>query len=118
MTFKGIVDSIMESKQEEVDRLAAAPEGSTSHRLSSLPVNVTGDLKGRIIRLPQEDSRVVVVPFHAVGSSGRRADGRMRRHGSWWEVVVVASDHLSYPVGGHHLSVSEAELVRGTVIDL
>ena len=119
MTFKGITDSIMESEQEEVERLAQAPEGSLLRHLSTLPVNIRGDLRGRIIEVPEKDGgRIVVVPFDTSGSASRRSDDRLQRHGLWWEVAVVQSDHLSYPVGGHHLVMSEAELVRGHIVGL
>lgn len=119
MTFKGIGSTIMETDQEEVERLASAPEGSTNRLLSELPINVRGELRGRVIHLPPRvNGNVVVVPFQAQGPSSRRPDGRIQRNGNWWEVVVVASDNLSYPVGGHNLVVVEAELIRGTVVDL
>ena len=119
MTFKGITDSIMESEQEEVERLAQAPERSLLRHLSTLPVNIRGDLRGRIIEVPEKDGgRIVVVPFDTSGSAGRRSDDRLQRHGLWWKVAVVHSDHLSYPVGGHHLVMPEAELVRGHIVGL
>lgn len=58
----------------------------------------------------------MVVPVENRGDSSREdhraRTGKIRRHGAWWQVIVVASDHPAYPVGGYDLTVPEAELVR------
>lgn len=125
MTFKTILDKILETPEEEVARLASAPEGSKSHWLAGLPVLLSaGSLKGLVIELPVQlsaaghrDHRIVVVPVENRGDSSREdhraRTGKIRRHGAWWQVIVVASDHPAYPVGGYDLTVPEAELVRG-----
>lgn len=117
----------LETPEAEVARLAAAPEGSLNHALSKLPVTITEPLKDLVIELPWAATergsghRVVVVPIEDRGESrpaGEEAPLPRRRHESWWTCAVVASDHPSYPVGGHRLSIPEAELVRGTKVDL
>lgn len=123
MAFKNLI----ETPEAEVARLAAAPEGSKLHALAGLPVTITewpGDL---VIELPwaktglaNEPHRVVVVPFKYIPDSRSESDTALphRRHAGWWDCIVVASDHPSYPVGGHRLSIPEAELVRGTKLSI
>lgn len=112
---------LFEAPEAEVARLAEAPEGSKTHALSLLPVNILGPLDDLMIELPLEagwNLTVVVVPFKRVQrSEEERANREMpfRRHDGWWDCIVIASDHPSYPVGGHRLSIPEAELVRGTI---
>jgi hypothetical protein len=125
MTFTSILDKILETPDEEVARLAAAPDGSKSHWLAGLPVLISAaDLKGLVIELPVHhgDRRIVVVPVENRGDSSREAHraktGKIRRNGAWWQVIVVASDHPSYPVGGYDLTVPEAELVRGRPLSI
>lgn len=111
---------IYEDAELEVARLAAAPKGSTNHRLSTLPVNIEGPLDDLVIELPDLDPgtnrRVVVVPFKRTGN-GTHAGEQMpfRRHAGHWGCIVVASNDPSYKVGGHRLDISEHELVRGTL---
>jgi len=112
---------IFEAPEAEVARLAAAPEGSKAHFLSTLPVNILGPLDDLMIEMPRDagwDHTVVVVPFKRIGRSEQERAERQapfRRHDGWWDCIVVASDHPSYPVGGYRLNISESELVRGTL---
>jgi hypothetical protein len=106
---------IFETPEQEVARLASAPEGSTYHSLSKLEVNILGDLTGAIIDLPRHGIAMVVVPLVSTGSpASRTEDGKIRRFSNTWDCVVVASENPKYKVGGYHLSISEAELRRGT----
>lgn len=57
--------------------------------------------RGKILLLPS--SGLVVVPF--------------QEHTGGWDVAVVEG-HGSYPVGGHHLSVSDAEIETAVEISL
>lgn len=105
---------IFETPEQEKERLASAPEGSTYHSLSKLEVNILGDLTGAIIDLPLRDEQVVVVPLVCTGSPAPRTeDGLVRRFSTTWDCVVVGSDNTRYAVGGYHLSISEAQLRRG-----
>lgn len=119
----------IETAEQERERLARAPEGSKSHALSQLPVTIEGWPEDLVIELPwaemgltDEPHRVVVVPFRY--SPDSRPEGETdtalphRRHAGWWDCIVVASDHPSYPVGGHRLSIPTAELVRGKRVDI
>lgn len=115
-----MVIKLYEDPELEVARLAAAPVGSTNHRLSTLPVNLEGPLDDLVIELPDlypgSNRRMVVVPFKRTGN-GTEAGEEMpfRRHAGYWGCIVVASNDPSYQVGGHRLDISEAELVRGTL---
>lgn len=110
---------IFEAPELEVARLANAPVGSQNHTLSTLPVNILGPLDDLMIELPRETNgghTIVVLPMDRYKES-REERGEMpykRNHGTW-RAIVVASNHPSYPVGGHRLAVPESELVRGTV---
>lgn len=42
----------IETEEQERARLAEAPEGSTAHALSQLPVNITGWVQDLLIELP------------------------------------------------------------------
>ncbi|MFF2053719.1 hypothetical protein ACFVU2_19100 [Leifsonia sp. NPDC058194] len=113
--------SFFETPEAEVARLAEAPVGSKLHALSLLPVNIPGVLDDLMIELPREagwNHTVVVVPFKRIQRSEEERAARTmpyRRHDGWWDCIVIASDHPSYPVGGYRVSVPEAELVRGTL---
>lgn len=118
----------VETPEQEQARLALAPEGSKSHALSQLPVTIEGWPEGLVIELPwaemglyDEPHCVIVVPvqYHADSRpEGEEQPLPHRRHSGWWDCIVVASDHPSYPVGGHRLSISGAELARGKKIDV
>ena len=113
------IDTIIETEAEEVERLSRSPVGSLNHTLSTLPVTLfAAEVEGRIIELPGKD--IAVVPYRNSGATPRdRVPGeKIRRNGSWWACVVVRSAHPAYPVGGHHLSIPEAELVRGREVPL
>jgi hypothetical protein len=107
--------TIFEAPEVEAARLAEAPVGSKSHALSSMPVNISGYLEDLMIELSFGEHTVVVVPFERYKDSDEVRVMPFRRHDGSWKCAVVASDHPSYPVGGHRLSITEAELVRGTL---
>lgn len=116
----------LETPEQEQTRLASAPEGSISHALSHLPVVITEPLQDLLIQLPwaatdRTNARVVVVLIEFspdIHPDGEDEPRPRRRHVGHWECAVVSSDHPSYPVGGHRLSISTAELVRGTRVIL
>lgn len=113
---------IIETPEEEADRLGQAPVGSLSHELSQLPVTIDAlSVRGLVIRLPQhhhDDERVItVVPHTQHPYSRERVEGeKIRRYNSSWDCIVVHSTHPSYPVDGYDICVSEAELRRGEVV--
>lgn len=106
----------IETAEQERERLAQAPEGSLSHSLSRLPVTITEHLQDLLIELPLQatgrEHRIVIVPIEPRGITLRQ------RHSGSWVCIVVESDHPSYPVGGHRLVVSTAELVRGCKVTI
>lgn len=121
------MDAVVESEAEERARLAKAPVGSTTHELSWLPVNITQWPEGLIINLPRlpyvdgalPEHDIVVVPVrYSPESPATKSDlpapQKHYRNGGQWTCIVVASNHASYPVGGHRLSIPAAQLVRGT----
>lgn len=110
--------NFFEAPEVEAARLAEAPVGSKSHSLSFLPVNIQGPLDDLMIEMPRmegSEHTIVVVPFERYKDAEEEREMPFKRHRGSWRCIVVASDHPSYPVGGHRLSVSEAELVRGTL---
>lgn len=116
----------VETEEEERERLASAPVGSTSHFLSTLPVTIPEWPEGLVIELPsmafddRPAHRIVVVPVKfrpEPRESSPQADLRRRFPGAW-TCIVVGSDHPSYPVGGHQLSVGSEQLARGRRIDV
>ena len=114
---------LIESNEEEAVRLAQAPKGSKSHFLSTLPVTIETWPRGLVIELPWVSGmNIVVVPYIYHGLRGEndslewaQATYPIRQDG-YWTVIVVASNQPSYPVGGHDLSVSCAEIRRGKII--
>lgn len=123
MAFK--VSDLFEAPEEEVARLAAAPEGSISHSLARLPVNILGYLRDQIIQLPWRDARVhgenyhvAVVPITAHKERRDPEERPWRLHTGYWDCVIVASDHPKYPVGGHRICVGTDELVRGKLVEI
>lgn len=123
MPFK--MSDLSETPEQEAARLAEAPVGSKNHFLSGLPINMQGWIEGKIIKLPGEDrSTIVVVPIKYTGGDNKDCKP-LRLHDGWWECIVVYSEirnssprGFNYPVGGYHLSIPTAELVRGTEIQL
>lgn len=127
--------NLFESDEAEAARLAAAPEGSTYHSLSSLPVNIRQFPEDLLIALPQtahgftdaegDPARVVVVPFvYRPAPREKDAEGNeverekpLRHDGSFGCIIVESSDPR-YPVGGHRIDVSYAELRRGTIVTI
>lgn len=120
---------LVETAEQEQARLAASPEGSINHSLSLLPVRIQEYPKDLLIKLPWsnvdagERYVIVVVPVRytpdARPTSIDMTPARpAHRHPGSWECAVVASDHPWYPVGGHRVSISGAELARGERIDL
>ena len=127
MAFLELI-GFVETSEQERDRLAQAPDGSINHFLSALPVTIPGWPLDLLIELPwiaprtDRKYRVVVVPIEYQRDS--LPDGvdqeplpRKRNPGSW-TCAVVSSDHPSYPVGGHRIVVTGAELARGKRISL
>ncbi|MFD4946990.1 hypothetical protein ACFWNT_31810 [Streptomyces sp. NPDC058409] len=118
----------IETAEQERERLAQAPEGSINHHLSTLPVNISEWPQDLLIQLPWEPPRtdqkrtVVVVPFQFHGDVRPEDIGEeplpRKLHSGSWDCIVVSSDHPSYPVGGHRIVVSDAEIARGTKVDL
>jgi len=108
-----------ETPEAEAARLAEAPEGSTNHALSSMTVNIHGNIQDLMIEVPHltgdPKHTIVVVPFqsHHYGAPEDAAQPR-RRYNRSWDCIVVASDHPSYPVGGYRISMPEYQLRRGT----
>lgn len=112
-----------EAPEVEVARLAAAPEGSRSHTLSTLPVNIAGVLEHRIIEIPPATMgghTVVVVPTERYLSPSERGETPWKRHRGSWRCIVIASDHPSYPAGprGPLIDIPAAQLVRGQIREL
>lgn len=109
-----------ETPEQEVARLNSASEGSKLHALSTLPVTIKEWPQDLVIELPWQATghRVAVVPIKYHTSPQPADEVPRRRYDGSWDCVVVASDHPSYPVGGFHLSIPAAELVRGEKIDL
>lgn len=107
-----------ETPEAEAARLAQSPEGSQTHRLSLMPVNILGDVQDMLIELPrfgdEPDHTVVVVPIESHLFSGFDPEELPRRRYQYsWSCIVVASNHPSYPVGGYRLSIPEYQLRRG-----
>lgn len=113
--------TLLEAPEVEAARLAQSPAGSTNHALSQLPVNIHQFVQDLLIELPsfEGDPRhtMVVVPSesHKLSGSQDPAVKPMRRYPRSWDCIVVASNHPSYPVGGHRITVPECQLVRGTL---
>ncbi|MFK0244528.1 hypothetical protein ACIQUM_07505 [Amycolatopsis azurea] len=118
--------SFFESDEQERERLAEAPEGSSCHSLSQLPVTIREWPQDLIVALPwaalgRSDHHVAVVPIRFSPASRPEGPGEgllRKRYTGAWECVVVASDHPQYPIGGHRLSIPAAEIARGTKISI
>lgn len=118
----------LETEGQERARLAQSPEGSTNHHLSTLPVTIAEWPQDLLVELPwkrprtTEQHRVVVVPIeYRPDSLPEGVDEEplpRKRNSGAWTCAVVSSDHPSYPVGGHRIVVSAAEIARGRKIDL
>jgi hypothetical protein len=112
--------SSFETPEAEAVRLAQSPEGSTNHALSAMPVNIHGNIQDLLIEVPSfvDDPKhtIVVVPFDSYHYGGHDDPTLPRRRYNFgWSCIVVASDHPSYPVGGHRISLPEYQLRRGTL---
>jgi hypothetical protein len=110
--------STLEAPEVEVARLAEAPEGSRNHVLSTLPVNITHGLHEALVELPpvtMDGHTVVVVPTSRYVAPSDLNQTPTKRHRGSYDCIIVASTHPSYPAGGWHLSVPEAQLVRGRI---
>ncbi|WP_340375867.1 hypothetical protein U5640_12360 [Streptomyces sp. SS7] len=127
MSFLSRIGFIETAEQEQA-RLAQAPEGSTNHYLSTLPVTIEGWPKDLVVELPwqqprtDQSYRVVVVPIEfrkdPLPDGVEEEPLPRKRHSGSWTCAVVYSDHPSYPVGGYRIVVPAAELARGRKIDL
>lgn len=118
----------LETEGQERARLAQSLEGSTNYYLSTLPVTIAEWPQDLLVELPWKQSctieqrRLVVVPIEyrpdsRPGGVEEEPLPRKRQSGAW-NCAVVSSDHPSYPVGGHRIVVSAAEIARGRKIDL
>ncbi|MEO3931425.1 hypothetical protein WMO79_01240 [Micrococcaceae bacterium Sec7.4] len=109
----------IETPEAEAARMAQSPEGSTNHALSSMPVNILGDIQDLMIEVPKftgdRDQSIVVVPFesHGYGAPADPTQPRLRYNRSW-SCIVVASEDPRYPVGGYRVTYPEYQLRRGT----
>ncbi|MFF8917484.1 hypothetical protein ACF08M_30290 [Streptomyces sp. NPDC015032] len=127
MSFLSSIGFIETAEQEQA-RLAQAPEGSTNHYLSTLPVTIQGWPKDLVVELPWQQPRtdrsyrVVVVPIEfrkdLLPEGVEEEPLPRKRHSGSWTCAVVYSNHPSYPVGGYRIVVPSAELARGRRIDL
>ncbi|MDL5199656.1 hypothetical protein [Streptomyces sp. ALI-76-A] len=118
----------IETKEQEQARLAQAPEGSTNHYLSTLPVTIEEWPKDLVVELPWEPPRtdqsyrVVVVPIEfrkdLLPEGVEEEPLPRKRHSGSWTCAVVYSNHPSYPVDGYRIVVPAAELARGRRVDL
>lgn len=119
MTFIGIQ---FETPQQEAERLAQSPEGSTNARLAPLPVTIEHPSRGMIVELPwaamrpESEKRQIVVVLDQLRPGLEPRREQPRRHDRSWSCTVVASTHSAYPVGGYDLVISEAEIRRGRLI--
>ncbi|WP_185447091.1 hypothetical protein [Kribbella qitaiheensis] len=119
---------LVETEAQERARLADSPPGSTNHYLSTLAATIAEWPQDLLVELPwtpprtTKQHRVVVVPIeYRRDSPAGEVDPEelpRRRNCGLWVCAVVLSDHPSYPVGGHRIVVSAAEIARGHRIDL
>jgi hypothetical protein len=119
--------SFLETEGQEQARLAQCPEGSTNHHLSTLQVTIAEWPQDLLVELPwrrsgaTEQHRVVVVAIEYrpdLHPECKEEPLPRKRNSGAWTCAVVASDHPSYPVGGHRIVVAAAEVARGRKIDL
>lgn len=116
---------MFETDEAETARLFLSPATSINGRLAQLPVTIKPPpRRGMIVELPwrrtedeerNHDRRAIVLlsQFHSRAHEGAAP---YPRNGSW-DVIVVASIHPSYPVGGYDLCVSESEVRRSQLIE-
>lgn len=119
MAFNGIQ---YETPQQEAERLAQSPEGSTNARLASLPVTIEHPRRAMIVELPwaamrpeYEKCRIVVM-LDQQRTHPEHKHQQPRRHDGAWSCTVVASTHSAYPVGGYDIIVPETQIRRGKLI--
>lgn len=101
---------------DEAERLATFPEGSRNHALAALPVICRAWPRGRLVMLPDLGEGVIVVMpimFHRREPAN---DGPIRLDGCW-DCVVVQSDSSAYPVGGYDITVDDAEIRCGRLLE-
>ena len=119
---------LFETEDQERARLALSHPHSKSGMLAPLPVTVRHLDTGMLIELPQlrhadeddadtEDRRIIVALVTFRSGATPREPGEPRRRDGSWHAMVVASTHPSYPVGGFDLSIGEAELRRGRLVE-
>jgi hypothetical protein len=97
MSFDSIRQYAENKRAERQAFLESCPPTSTYGMLAKLPVQIKHYPLGFIVELPL--TGLWVVPFeHTSGNS-------------WACAVVKGND--TYPVGGHHLSISHDEIERG-----
>lgn len=102
-----------ETEAEEVARLGAAPEGSTTHGLSLMPVLNPLISRGMVFKLT--DSRwighVVVVAMEHHSTSLEEGATRDRHDGSW-RCMVIGGTNKTYSPGCWDIDLATAELAR------
>lgn len=119
MAFAGIQ---FETPQQEAERLAQSPKGSTNARLAPLPVTIEHPSRGMVVELPwsalhpESEKRQIVVVLDQPRAHLEPRYQQPRRHDGSWSCIVVASTHSAYPVGGYDLIICAAEIRRGRLI--
>lgn len=109
---------LIETEEQERERLAQSPEGSINHRLSQLPETIVEWPQDLIIELPQNEHRIVVVPIKYNGENEHDRPKPWQRHSGSWDCAIVYTDHPDYRVGGYRICVGADELARGKKVGL
>lgn len=119
---------VVETEEQERERLAQSPEGSSNHHLSTLPITIAEWPQDLLIELPWElprtgeSHRVVVVPIDyrkdILPEGVEQEPLPRKRNAGSWTCAVVSSNHPSYPVGGYRIVISSAELARGKKLSI
>lgn len=124
MAFTDLLSRLVETDQEETERLSQAQPTSINGMLAQLPVTMREHPQGKPVLLPRLGANkrtMVVLPttFHRSSShEARKARGEKSLHDGVWYCVVIQSDDPHYPVGGYDIVVSQSELRRGRLVQL
>lgn len=102
--------------EAEAERLVAFPKGSRNHALAALPITCRVVPYRRLIMLPDLGEGLIVVMPMEYNTRESTGDGPIRFDG-YWDCVVVQSDSEAYPVGGYDITVDDAEIRRGRLIE-
>lgn len=98
MLFRDSEGKTMDERRAERQAfLESCPPTSTYGMLAKMPIRIKDYPLGFVVELPL--TGLWVVPYEA-------------DLGGWWSCVVVKGND-TYPVGGHHLSISGDEIERG-----